>query len=118
TIGRGFSTLDHADGSHAGDFASKIGAMHDFDDEINVFVGVGLLLGEAFPASGAGDDAFGGQLLIDPATLSVLDGGGAAHDAAGAMAGGAKRLLHAARLAGQDPACAAHVAGNDDGLAN
>ena len=25
--------------------------MHDFDDEINVFVGVGLLLGEAFPTA-------------------------------------------------------------------
>lgn len=111
-------SLYDADGAHAGDFAGEVGAVDDIDDEIDVFVSVGLLFGEAFPASGAGDDAFGGEFLVDAAALSVLDGGGAAHDAAGSVAGRAKGLLHAAGLAGEDPARAAHVAGNDHRLAD
>ncbi len=60
----------------------------------------------------------GGQLLVDAAACGVLDRGGAAHHAAGAVAGGAERLLHAARLADQHPTRPAHVAGNDDRLAD
>ena len=48
----------------------------------------------------------------------VLDRGGAAHRPAGAVAGRAERLLHAARLADQHPARPAHVAGDDHRLAD
>ena len=48
----------------------------------------------------------------------VLDRRGAAHHPAGAVAGRAERLLHAARLADQHPAGAAHVAGDDHRLAD
>ena len=48
----------------------------------------------------------------------MLDRGGAAHHAAGAVAGRAERLLHAARLADQHPTGPAHVAGDDHRLAD
>ena len=49
---------------------------------------------------------------------ACLDGGRAAHDAARTVAGRAEGPPHAARLAGQDPACPAHVAGNNHRLAD
>jgi len=48
------------------------------DHEADVFVGVGLLFGEALPAAGPRDDALLGQLAVDATALGVLDGGRAA----------------------------------------
>src|SRR5262249_22975869 len=71
-----------------------------------------------FAALGAGDDAFGFQLLVDATAGGVLDGGGTAHGPARAVAGCAGRLLHAPRLAHQHPAGPAHIARNDHPLAD
>src|SRR6187431_304843 len=108
---RATSALDHPNRPHPGNFAREIGAMHDFHYEINILVSVGLFFSQPFPTPRTSDNAFCRQLLIDAAALGVLHRRGATHEAPGAVTCGAKRLLHAATLADQDPACPPHVTG-------
>src|SRR5205823_8285861 len=100
------------------DLLGQAGLVDDLDDVVDVLVRLGLLLREPLAALGAGDDAPGLQFLIDLAVAGVLDGGGATHGPARAVAGGAEGAFHAARLADQDPGGAAHVAGDEDRLAD
>src|SRR5262249_25517052 len=110
--------LDDANRPHPGDLARQPRLVDDLDHVVHVLVRLGLLLREPPAALGPGDDALGLQLLVDLAAAGLGDGGGAAHGPAGAVAGGAERPLHAARLAHQHPAGPAHVAGDDDRLAD
>jgi hypothetical protein len=71
------------------------GGIHDIDNVIDILVRLGLLLREALAALAARDDAAGFQFLVDAPAGGFFDGGGAAHGPAGAVAGGAERLLHA-----------------------
>jgi hypothetical protein len=41
--------LNHADRPQADDFVRRAGQMDDFDDEVDVHVGIGLLLRQALP---------------------------------------------------------------------
>src|SRR5262249_36809190 len=76
----------------------------------------GLLLRQALPALGAGDDALGFQFLVDASTGGLLDGGSAAEGPAGAVAGRAEGFFPAACLTDQDPAGPAHGAWGGDRL--
>src|SRR5258708_1346065 len=64
-------------------------------------------------ALGAGDYATCFQFLVNSPARGFLDGRGATHGTAGAMASRAERSCHAAGLANEHPARCAHVAGND-----
>src|SRR5207247_1772150 len=79
---------------------------------------LGLLFRETLPRPRTRNYAAGLQFFVDPPPPRILDGRGARHGPAGAVAGGAERLLHAAGLADQYPAGPAHVAGGDDRLAD
>src|SRR6185437_7472382 len=92
--------------------------MYDLDHIIDILVRLGLLLRESLAALRPSNDAACFQFLIDAPAGRVLDGGGAAHGAARAVAGGAKGFLHAARLTDQHPTRASHIAGDDDRLAD
>ena len=70
---------------------------------VDVLVGLGLLLGEAVPAAGAGDDARARPAPVDAPPLGRLDRRRAAHRAARAVAGGAEGLLHAPAAARPGP---------------
>lgn len=108
--------FNHPDGPQASDFASKPCAMNDVDDQIDIFVGGRLLLGEPLPTLRAGNDPLALEFLIDATSLSKLAGGGAAKQPARAVTAGAKGMFHTAGLANEHPARAPHIAGNNDRL--
>src|SRR5262245_35476081 len=112
------SSLDDADRPHARHLLRQTRVVNDVDDIVHVLVRARLFLGQALLGLSASDDASGLQLLVDATTGGVLDGGGAAHGAAGAVTRGTERLLHAAGLTDQHPASASHVPGNDNRLTN
>jgi len=66
---------------------------------VNVFVGGGLFLGEAFPTSALGDDAVLGYFAVDATALGVLDGGAVRLSLGRRRDSGAEGLLHGAGLA-------------------
>src|SRR5262249_58657366 len=72
--------------------------------------------GQALVAAGAGDEADGVQLLVNPPPLRQPDRRRTAHHPARPMARRAERVLHRARLARQDPARRPHAPGDDHGL--
>src|SRR5262249_7041303 len=110
--------LDDANRLHPRHLLAQPSAMNDIDDVIDVLVRVRLLFREATAALRPRDDATRLQLLVDASAAGVLDRGSSAHLSPGAVAGRAERLLHAARLADQDPARSAHVARDDYRLAD
>jgi len=74
------------------------------------FVGVGLFFGEPSPVLGFDDDASGGEFTVDASAFRVFDGASTAHQLSRSVAGCSEGLLHVASLAGECPACSAHVA--------
>src|SRR6185437_17004911 len=107
------SSLNHSHGPHPRHLLRQPRLMYDLDHIIDILVRLGLLLRESLAALRPSNDAACFQFLIDAPAGRVLDGGGAAHGAARAVAGGAKGFLHAARLTDQHPTRASHIAGDD-----
>ena len=50
----------------------QAGAVHDVDHLVDVLVRLGLLLGEALAALGAGDDTLRLELLVDAAAARIV----------------------------------------------
>src|SRR5947207_1986874 len=109
-------TLYHPNRPQPRYFFRQPRAMDDLDDVVHVFVRRRLFFGEAFPTAGFGDDALLQKFAVDAAALRGFHRSGAAHHAAGAVAGAAEGLFHAARLPGKNPTGAAHIAGYQDWL--
>src|SRR2546427_3305167 len=87
-------TLHHTDGLHPRDLARDADGRHDIDDHRDVFVRERGLLREDALALPPRVDALGSEVADDPRPGELARGGGARADAAGAVARGAKRLLH------------------------
>jgi hypothetical protein len=59
------STLDNSKGTKSGHTVADRGGVEDVNDLVDVLVCVGLLLFEARPASGTGDDTPFGEFLLN-----------------------------------------------------
>src|SRR3990172_13411750 len=79
------SPFDYPDRAHAGHFSRQPGAMHHLNHQVDVLVGLGLLLGQALPALCPGHDAALAQPLIDAPSLRAAHSSGAAEHASRAM---------------------------------
>src|SRR5207248_2064909 len=91
--------------------------VHDVDDLAHVLVRLWHLLRERVTPGGTRDDALGRELTSDIASACRLDGRGAAHESARAMARRAKRLGERLVSSAEHVRVAAHVARHEHWLA-
>ena len=112
------SPLHDADRAHSGDLLRDAGSVHHVDNQVDVFVSVGLLFSETSPALSFGDDTSCCEFSIDASSFGFFDSASSAHQSARSVTGRSESLLHTPRLTGQYPARSTHVAGNEDRLAD
>ena len=61
--------LDHSDGPQADDFLREAGPVDDVHDQVDVLVGIRLLLGQPLPRPALHNHAAATQLVLDLSTV-------------------------------------------------
>src|ERR1043166_3929609 len=109
---RASSPFDHAHGTQARDLLREAGVVGHLDHFVDIFVGFGQLFEDAVAGFAADEDPAGFELALLFAGVLAFADGGAAHEAAGAVADAAEGLAHGAVAAREDPGRGAHAAGD------
>ena len=99
-------------------FFGQARAVDHVHDDGHIFVSCRLLFVKPSAVVREGEDALLLEFLADRAVLRGADGGGPREQPPGAVAGRAEGLLHRARLPDEQEGIPAHVAGDDDRLAD
>src|SRR3990170_174526 len=107
-----------ADGARADDATAESRLMADLDDVGDVLVRLRSLFGKQAPVLGPHDDSLLPQLISDVAPGQHPDGLLAPHHPPGAVTGRAERFLDGSLRPDRDERVAAHVAGDEHGLAD
>ncbi len=110
------SALYDPDRLQPGDLARQTGRGDALDDRVDVFVRIGLFLGEACPPASSRDYARLGQFLIDSAARSVPDRRFSRHNPSRPVTRTAEGDLHCPLRAEQDVTGRSHVTGNQHRL--